>query len=724
MQYWLTFRKSAQTAALFALVSLVLTACTAPVKTNQATNPITTKPNVISSFFGEQQTTATKTNLKLTENEEESSYYDTTGVVASQDDIDELLGVTEMEEAVLSPEDLAKFGDVWERTRAGFKLETLDNERIAAQRGWFSKRQDYLDRMTARASHYLYHTVTEAEKLGLPTELALLPIIESSYDPFATSPAQAAGLWQFIPGTGKIYGLRQTWWYDGRRDVLESTRAAYKFLSQLYKKFGSWELALASYNWGPGNVQKAIDRNLAAGLPTDYWSLRMPAETMAYVPRFLAVAQIIKDPTAFGVRLKPIVNKPHFRETYAKNQVDLSAVAKIAGLTTKQLYQLNPAYMRWATNPDGPHRVLVPTDTNETFEELLAGLPVPDRYITVTKRYVVKKGDNIYRIAAKFDTTAAHLKRLNGSLINKKGKVAVGKSLVIAKVRTLVSGENVASEQLVNPAAERIAQLEKAEENKAKDTDNDSKVARKKNNDDDDEMPMRKSYHKVRSGDTLYSIAKRYDVTIKELADWNDLKAKSGVKTGIKLIVYKEDTRSNKKAKKDDDKDTKIAKNNDDKASKSFHKVRKGDTLSSVAKRYKVSVKDLAAWNDLKPKSSLKAGLKLTILKADEEKENRRAKNDDEPKVAKKSKKDQDNNDDDVKVAKKGKNKAKEDDDDKRVAKHKERVKRISYEVKRGDTLYSISQRYNVSVSQIKTWNKATKNLKPGQDLVLYLAKS
>lgn len=715
MQYWLTFRKSAQTAALFALVSLVLTACTAPVKTNQVTNPITAnqgskKPNVISSFFGEQQTTTTKSNLKLTENDEESGYYDTTGVVASQDDIDELLGVTEMEAAILTPEDLAKFGDVWERTRAGFKLEAIDNERIAAQRGWFGKRQDYLDRMTARASHYLYHTVTEAEKLGLPTELALLPIIESSYDPFATSPAQAAGLWQFIPGTGKIYGLRQTWWYDGRRDVLESTRAAYKFLSQLYKKFGSWELALASYNWGPGNVQKAIDRNLAAGLPTDYWSLRMPAETMAYVPRFLAVAQVVKDPAAFGVRLKPIVNKPHFRETYAKNQVDLSAVAKIAGLTTKQLYQLNPAYMRWATNPDGPHRVLVPTETHESFEELLAGLPAPDRYITVAKRYVVKKGDNIYRIAAKFDTTVANLKRLNGNVINKKGRVAVGKSLVVARVRTLVSGENVASEQLVNPAAERLTLLEKAEQEKAKEPEQPSRPkVSSKNYDEDDNMPMRKSYHKVRSGDTLYSIAKRYDVTIKELADWNDLKAKSGVKTGIKLVVYKEDTRSNKKAKKDDDKDPKIAKNDDEKASKSFHKVRKGDTLSSVAKRYGVSVKELAAWNDLKPKSSLKAGLKLTIL-------------DDEPKVAKKSKKA--NDDDESKVAKKGKNKAKDGDDDKRIAKNKERVKRISYEVKRGDTLYSISQRYNVSVSQIKTWNKATKNLKPGQDLVLYLAKS
>ncbi|HQV80220.1 MAG TPA: lytic transglycosylase domain-containing protein, partial [Agitococcus sp.] len=242
MQYWLYFRKNAHQTALFALVSLFLSACTTTPQGSAAVK----KPAITASAFF-----SGKKNDALYPED----YYDTTGLVVNQDDIDELLGVTEMDAAALSPEELASFGDIWARTRAGFKLDAVDNERIAQQRAWFSKRQDYLDRMTARASHYLYHTVTEAEKMGVPTELALLPIIESSYDPFATSPAQAAGLWQFIPGTGKIFGLRQTWWYDGRRDILESTRAAYKFLTQLYNQFGSWELALAAYNWGPGNIQ-------------------------------------------------------------------------------------------------------------------------------------------------------------------------------------------------------------------------------------------------------------------------------------------------------------------------------------------------------------------------------------------------------------------------------------------------------------------------------------
>jgi membrane-bound lytic murein transglycosylase D len=642
MQYWLYLCKFAPQTAVFAFVSLLLTACsTTPQSTSTINQPISTttaqatvaKKSLISNFFSASDEQNTP------DDEQYDDYYNTTGLVASQDDIDELLGVTEMEAAALSPEDLAKFGDVWQRTRAGFKLEAIDNERIAAQRAWFAKHQSYLDRMTARASYYLYHTVTEAEKAGVPTELALLPIIESSYDPFATSPAQAAGLWQFIPGTGKIFGLRQTWWYDGRRDVLESTRAAYKFLTQLYNKFGSWELALAAYNWGPGNIQKAINRNLAAGLPTDYWSLRMPAETMAYVPRFLAVAQVIKNPEAFGVNLKPIVNQAHFRETYAKNQVDLAAVAKIAGLTTKQLYQLNPGYMRWATNPDGPHRVLVPLNTPEVFEELLASLPAPERFINVNKRYVVKKGDTLQRIAAKFDTTPAALKRLNGKLISKKGRVAVGKSLVVARVKTLVSGETVAVEQLVNPAAERIALLEKADKEETQAKEKSAKTTSKAAKSKDKAETTAKSFHKVRSGDTLHSIAKKYDVSVKQLAEWNDLKSKAALKTGKKLVV----------AQDDDAESPRVAKN---------------------SKKSKAKAED----ND-SPKNSNK-------------KDKRVAKN---------------------------KERSKAD---------KERVKRISYEVKRGDTLYSISQRYKVSVSQLKTWNKATKNLKPGQDLVLYLAKS
>ncbi|MFO1391559.1 MAG: LysM peptidoglycan-binding domain-containing protein [Agitococcus sp.] len=609
MQFWLYLRKNVQQLTLFATVSLLLSACTNLPQNNTSNNPLSANNN-----------SALNANKKTENSKNLAQYYDTTGLVVTQDDIDEMLGVTEMDAATLSPEELASFGDVWARTRAGFKLEVPENERIAQQIAWFSKRQDYLDRMTARASHYLYHTVTEAEKAGVPTELALLPIIESSYDPFATSPAQAAGLWQFIPSTGKIFGLRQTWWYDGRRDILESTRAAYKFLTQLYNQFGSWELALAAYNWGPGNVKRAIERNEAAGLPTDYWSLNMPAETMAYVPRFLAVAQVVKDPNVFGVRLNPIVNKAHFRETYAKNQVDLTSVAKLAGLSTKQLYQLNPAYMRWATNPDGPHRVLVPVNTPDIFEQQLAALPAPDRYITVTNRYVVKKGDSLHRIASKFGTTPATLKRLNGKLISKRGYVPVGKSLVVSRSKQLVSGDNsVDIEKLVNPAAERVAQIEKADKEKA--------ITAKSNHKDDDGDNSIKKFHKVRAGQSLYAIAKKYDVSVKELAQWNNLKNKSNVQVGTKLVILLNDDEDNKS--------------------------------------------------------------NTRTVKSSKNKAKRVANTEDSPK----------------------KNK-------------KELMKRISYEVKRGDTLYSISQRYNVSVSQIKTWNKTSTNLKPGQDLILYLAKS
>lgn len=173
---------------------------------------------------------------------------------------------------------IQQYGDLWSRLRAGYRMnggQPTYNQRIEGQKSWFTSRQDYLNRLTARASRYIYHTVREAERRNIPTELALLPVIESSYDPSGTSSAAAAGLWQFIPSTGRIYGLNQSSTYDGRRDVIESTRAAYDFLTALHNQFGSWELALAAYNAGPGRVQKAIDANRAQGLPTDYWSLRL-----------------------------------------------------------------------------------------------------------------------------------------------------------------------------------------------------------------------------------------------------------------------------------------------------------------------------------------------------------------------------------------------------------------------------------------------------------------
>lgn len=292
---------------------------------------------------------------------------------------------------------ILKHGDIWKRLTVGYrmKLDNKQHSRISAQRNWFISRQPYLDRLSARASRYLFYTVREAERRGMPTELALLPIIESSYDPAATSSAAAAGLWQFIPSTGKAYGLNQTATYDGRRDVVASTQAAYDFLGSLYNQFGTWELALAAYNAGPGTVSKAIKQNQVAGLPTDYWSLRLPRETMDYVPRFIAVAQIVKNPSAYGVSLPPIANRPHFREVQLTQPTNLNDVADVTGLDRAELYALNPGYRGDMIDHTSSMRILLPADLNPNIDaQLIKGSSGifnagkrPERYVPADTTY-------------------------------------------------------------------------------------------------------------------------------------------------------------------------------------------------------------------------------------------------------------------------------------------------------------------------------------------------
>lgn len=522
------------------------------------------------------EASTTTTTVNLTEIEGE--------IAADAADVDEeivtILPTEDTEEAIeeeepllLDAQDIAEAGNLWERTRSGFKLDlTLDNERIAAQRNWYSQHQSHLDRVTLRAARYLHYTVSEAEQRGIPTELALLPVIESSYNPFAYSHASAAGMWQFIPGTGKIFGLKQNWWFDGRRDVIESTRAAYDFLTQLHSKFGSWELALAAYNAGPGAVQRSINRNLAEGLPADFWSLRLPSETMSYVPRFLAMAQLIKSPESFGVSLRPIMDQPYFRVVDTNGQIDLESAASLAGVSLKELYQLNPGFNRWATDPEGPHRLLIPASLPTDFAQQISALPAPER--VAVENYTVKKGDTLFKVAKRFGTTPAELKRLNKL---KSNQLKNGSTLVVSQTR--------------NGSAE---------------------------------------YARVQA----------------------------------ELFGKSLSTASNKKVV-------------------SRYKVRRGDTLSSVARKHGVSTKQLAKLNGLRVKSHLKQGQVLKV----------------NGKAGSNSR-----------TASRGKVKGK--------------GKRISYEVRKGDTLFSISKRYNVSVKQIRNWNSASRNIRPGQDLVIYVASS
>ncbi len=255
----------------------------------------------------------------------------------------------------------ADYSDLFDRIRAGFKLPDSDHAAIDRELEWYAGNPDYLGRAFSRADLYLYHIVTELEARGMPLELALLPVVESAFEPYAYSHSSASGLWQFIPGTGSRYNLKQDWWYDGRRDVIESTRAALDYLQALNTEFnGDWLLAIAAYNCGEMNVERAVARNQAAGLPTDFWNLKLPAETRAYVPKLLAMGRVVAHPERYGLSFNKIPNQPYFAKVDTKGQISMHVAAEIAGLTDAELYELNPAFHRWATDPSGPYSLLVP----------------------------------------------------------------------------------------------------------------------------------------------------------------------------------------------------------------------------------------------------------------------------------------------------------------------------------------------------------------------------
>lgn len=465
-----------------------------------------------------------------------------------------------------SQEELAALGNLWDRLRLGAQMDTsLDNERIEIQRNWYLKNSAYIERMARRATRYLHYTISEAEKRGLPTELALLPIIESAYDPFAYSHAHAAGMWQFIPGTARYMGVKQNEWYDGRRDVIDSTRAAYDFLTLLYKKFGDWHHVLAAYNAGPGAVQRAIDRNLADGLPTDFWSLRLPAETRSYVPRFIAMAQIVKTPEAYGVDLRPVLNQPFFRTISVERQVDMPRAASIAGVSLKEFYQLNPGFKRQFTDPDGPHRLLVPAGLPSDFEADIAALPQPQAVLAQT--YRVKRGDTLFKVARQFGMSPQALRELNQL---KSDKLALGRVLTIT--RGNVSAEYLALRQEMKLDRSPLAARQ----------------------------VVKSKIYKVRRGDSLGSIARRHGLSVKALARLNGIGPRAKLRPGQVLTLKQATHVAQGKAPKGMRKIT--------------YKVKKGDTLSSISQRYRVSVKQINSWNGRQKK--LKPGQGLVIYVA------------------------------------------------------------------------------------------------------------
>ncbi len=398
--------------------------------------------------------------------------------------------------------------DVIERLRSRFALPVVAHETVAADHRWFANQQDYLDRVFERGALWLHFIANELEAHDMPADYALLPIIESAFDPLAYSHGRAAGLWQFIPGTGQRFELKQNWWYDGRRDVIESTRAAIEYLSYLHQYFdGDWLLATAAYNAGEGTVIRALRRAEAAGQPTDFFSLQryLPRETRAYVPRLLALRDVVADPEAFGVTLPIIADDPVFAIVETGGQIDIALAAELAGMPAEALYQLNPAVNRWATDPDGPHRLLVPVAAADGLTAALADLGDNDRVRWT--RHRIESGETLIGIAARYRISVDLLREINnlrGSLIR------AGDHLMVPNAH----GTHTAD------AATLLAQV--------------GAIAGPANGQDQ----LRQITYTVRNGDSLYSIAQRFRVTLANLLEWNGVSTERYLQPGQRLIMF------------------------------------------------------------------------------------------------------------------------------------------------------------------------------------------
>jgi membrane-bound lytic murein transglycosylase D len=474
---------------------------------------------------------------------------------------------------VLRPAD---YSDLFDRIRAGFKLPDSDHAAVDRELEWYAGNPDYLGRAFSRADLYLYHIVTELEARGMPLELALLPVVESAFEPYAYSKSSASGLWQFIPGTGSRYNLKQDWWYDGRRDVMESTRAALDYLQALNSEFnGDWLLAIAAYNCGEMNVEHAIARNQAAGLPTDFWNLKLPAETRAYVPKLLAMGRVVAHPERYGLSFNKIPNQPYFAKVDTKGQISMHVAAEIAGLTEAELYELNPAFHRWATDPNGPYALLVPADTAEAFRTSV--IQLTDEQRLNVKEYAVHKGDTMNLVARRFRTTPQELRELND--LPAKGGLTVGSAL------------KVPSESNLLPAkALRAAALVDGREHRSR---------------------RERSRVVVRRGETLWAIARKHGVDVNALALMNGMQPNTVLRTGQRLRLGTSAGSANISVDDEEAGRTSgIAAATD--SHQLTHIVRAGDTLFHVAQEYHASVAQVASWNRLS-KTKLVPGQKLIV---------------------------------------------------------------------------------------------------------------
>ena len=474
------------------------------------------------------------------------------------------------EKSEVSAQDSVTHDDIWQRIHSQFVLDrNIQRSSVKAKLAWYARHQDYIDRVAERARPHLFHIVSKLEERNMPLELALLPIVESAYHPFAYSRSHASGIWQFIPGTGRNYGLKQNWWYDGRRDIVAATDAALNYLEKLHKEFnGNWLHALAAYNTGERNVARSISRNKSKGKPIDFWSLRLPRETRGYVPSLLAVAELLANSDKHKVNWQKIENQPYFDIVAVDKQLDLALAAQLAEMTMDEIYTLNPGFNRWATDPEGPHRLLIPVEKSAKFRDGLSKVPAEERISW--KRHVIKRGESLGLIASRYHTSVAALKQTNNLRSN---LIREGHSLLIPSSKQPLKFYTLSAD------ARRFRGLKKTPDGKA-------------------------HIYKVRRGDTLWDIGKSYGVSVKELCAWNGLSARSIIRPGKKLTLYLSSAQ---------DKTPKAVPATFEQSGRTSYIVRKGDSLWLIARRFDTSVKELRRLNKLGKNGYLRPGQQLII---------------------------------------------------------------------------------------------------------------
>jgi membrane-bound lytic murein transglycosylase D len=445
--------------------------------------------------------------------------------------------------------------DVWERIRAQMSWSAVEHPRIAAEIAWFRTHPQFLLDTSRRAAPFLYFVVEEVERRGLPIEIALLPIVESAFKAKAYSRSHASGLWQFIPSTGRRFGLQQDWWYDERRDIVKATHAALDYLTALNVRFkGDWLLALAGYNCGELTVERAIVRNKKK---PDFWSLKLSPETTKYVPQLLAIARIVADPDAYGQTLAPIANAPFFTMVDSGGPVELRRVAETAGVDVELLALLNANYRRGVGSPDGPFHIYVPVAASAEATAALAALPRDARLSF--DRYVVKPGDTLSGIAARFDTTVQSLQESNGL---KGHMIRAGQELIVPPAGLAVAA--------AEPRPARV-------------------VAQRSESD---------RVHTVRGGDTLWAIARAYGTRVEDLVRWNGIAANSTLRINQRIRVSAGEATIAPAASQRE----------------LSYQIRSGDSFWSISRRFSVSVADLLRWNPGSNPSSLRPGDTLRLF--------------------------------------------------------------------------------------------------------------